>query len=161
MRNTLATAVVLLALTMVATPGIQAQELDTFIAELHGGNQPPPIATGAYGRAELILDRNLWRVDCKVSVWSSPPVSAAHIHLGSAGSSGPVVIKLSPPSLTGDGSWHCDFDLQDLIPKPDRGVGNARDLEEILSFNDGHNLYVNVHTSENPAGEIRGQLVRQ
>ena len=79
MRNALATAVVLLAMTTGSTTSLQAQELELFVAELHGGNEVPPVATGAFGWAWLTLDQNLGRVDCKVTVYNSPPVSAAHI----------------------------------------------------------------------------------
>ena len=48
-----------------------------------------------------------------------------------------------------------------MISRPDQGVTTAQDLMEILILNGGAVLYVNVHTSENPSGEIRGQLARQ
>ena len=165
MRNVLASAAVLLAMTSGPSMGIQAQQIQTshlpiltFSAELRGGNEVPPVITAAFGTAELVLDQNIGCVDCTVNVWNAPSVVASHIHLGDAGVSGPVVIGLSPPAFTGDGSWECDFDLADVIAQPSRGLVTSTDLEQIFMGNGGRNLYVNVHTTENGSGEIRGQL---
>jgi CHRD domain len=71
----------------------------------------------------------------------SGPATAAHIHLGARGHAGPVIISLCR---------RCN--------RPVRGVGpvTASQAAGLLRSDD----YVNVHTSKNPAGEIRGQITR-
>jgi hypothetical protein len=70
------------------------------------------------------------------------PAAAAHIHRGAAGANGPVVITLRPPAAGGSASG-C--------------VAVARTLvRQLLSSR--ASFYVNVHTSDFPAGAIRGQL---
>ena len=65
--------------------------------------------------------------------------NAAHIHIGAVGQSGPVVVPLCGP---------CD----------DNATGSGTmDAAAIAALQQGR-AYVNVHTSRNPAGEIRGQL---
>ena len=39
-----------------------------------------------------------------------------------------------------------------------QGINSCEDFEQALLLN---NTYVNVHSTANPGGEIRGQLIRQ
>jgi hypothetical protein len=70
------------------------------------------------------------------------PASAAHIHDGDLGVAGPVFVTLSAPDAEGEASG-CTFveraDILEIIRNPDE-------------------YYVNVHTSDFPAGAVRGQL---
>ena len=68
--------------------------------------------------------------------------TAAHIHRGKAGQNGPVIIPLVK---TGENSWAV----------PDRTFVSDSDFG---GYQDGE-LYVNVHSANNPNGEVRGQLV--
>lgn len=65
--------------------------------------------------------------------------TAAHIHLGKAGVSGPVAVPLCGPCAAGA---HGTAKL------------NAKTKAAVLSGT----AYVNVHTAKNPAGEIRGDF---
>jgi hypothetical protein len=67
------------------------------------------------------------------------PATAAHIHLGGMGKSGPVVVPLCGP---------CKSPVK----------GTAKFSAALLKDLKTHKLYVNVHTAKNPNGEIRGQL---
>ena len=67
------------------------------------------------------------------------PGLAAHIHTGRAGEAGPVTVPLCGPCTSGaSGTANVDSAFLDTIQ-----AGGA---------------YVNVHTSTNPGGEIRGQV---
>ena len=70
------------------------------------------------------------------------PAAAAHIHVGTPTEAGPVVVPLVPPDATGTSSG-C--------------VNVARTLVRAILTNPS-GYYVNVHTSDFPAGAIRGQL---
>lgn len=70
------------------------------------------------------------------------PAAAAHIHRGAAGTNGPVLITLRPPSDEGRSSG--------CVAVP-RTV-----VKELLTARSG--FYVNVHTSDYPGGAVRGQL---
>lgn len=70
------------------------------------------------------------------------PAIGAHIHVAPAGTAGPIVVTLSPPDATGV-SGGC--------------VSASRaTIKAILQNPSGY--YVNIHTSDFPAGAIRGQL---
>ena len=66
---------------------------------------------------------------------------AAHVHLGKPGVAGPIAIALCGPCRSGQ-----------------RGSAkvNARTVTALLAGR----AYVNVHTTKNPGGEIRGQVVK-
>ena len=66
--------------------------------------------------------------------------SAAHIHMGAKGVSGPVVVPLCGP---------CKSPLSKTV---------SLSASVISAIKKGK-AYVNVHTAKYPAGEIRGQLV--
>jgi hypothetical protein len=72
------------------------------------------------------------------------PATAAHIHVGAKGKSGNVLVPLcgaKPACKSGlSGTTKLTGQLKSLFAK--------------------HLLYVNVHTAKNPAGEIRGQLIK-
>jgi 5'-nucleotidase len=72
------------------------------------------------------------------------PAAAAHIHRAPVGEPGPVVVTLSPPGANGESSGCA------------RGVNRAL-VGEITEFPE--RFYVNVHTSDYPAGAVRGQLL--
>ncbi|MFL5912523.1 MAG: CHRD domain-containing protein [Gaiellaceae bacterium] len=67
------------------------------------------------------------------------PATAAHIHMGAKGVSGNVVVALCGPCKSGQ-------------------TGSATITAALKAAFKKHQLYVNVHTDKNPAGEIRGQL---
>jgi hypothetical protein len=70
------------------------------------------------------------------------PATMAHIHLGTAGTNGPIVVNLPPPGINGISSG-C--------------VKITRSLATVIKKNPAF-YYVNVHTLLFPDGAVRGQL---
>lgn len=70
------------------------------------------------------------------------PATAAHIHRGVAGSSGPPVVMLATPDTAGRSQGCQTIDLM---------------LAREIAMR-GYDFYVNVHNAAHPAGAIRGQL---
>jgi hypothetical protein len=104
---------------------------------------PTPGDLDGAGTATLRLNPGQGKV-CFVLTASNIilPAAAAHIHLGPVGTAGPVVVPLSPPDATGI-SGGC--------------VSATRALVKAILQNPS-DYYVNIHTSDFPAGAIRGQL---
>jgi hypothetical protein len=71
------------------------------------------------------------------------PATASHIHNAPAFIRGPIMVTLSPPDATGNATG-CLSGLDQAL------------LRDILQQPEQY--YVNVHTSEFPAGAVRGQL---
>jgi hypothetical protein len=65
--------------------------------------------------------------------------TAAHIHRGARGRSGPVIVSLCAPCRSG-------------------ASGRATLSPSVLQALEAGTAYVNVHTKRNPAGEIRSQI---
>ena len=79
------------------------------------------------------------------------PATMAHIHLGAAGVSGPILVW-----LCGLGSPNSGVVAAHPCVSPVTGVVTVS--AALRSDLAKQNLYVNIHTAKNPSGEIRGQL---
>jgi subtilisin-like proprotein convertase family protein len=106
---------------------------------LSGTNEVPPVATGASGSGEFSYNLNTRKLDYSISTTGLAGVTAAHIHVGTAGTNGAVAHSLDHTVNPMVGSVT-------LSPAHQTALANA-------------GLYVNVHTAANPGGEIRGQIV--
>ncbi len=88
-------------------------------------------------------------------------LTMAHLHLGAAGQNGPVVVNLLPADFEA-GSLSArrlasrlsgEITAGDLV-----GPLTGQPLDALIAEIQAGNVYVNIHTAQNPAGEIRGQL---
>ncbi len=133
---------VFIALTAL---GLLAMSSRTFNAELTGAAEVPgPGDSDGFGRARIMLNLDQNEICYRLKVKDIRPATAAHIHQGTAGESGPVVVSLDPP--TNGFSEGCVNGL-------------ARQLIIAIGKNPA-GYYVNVHNMEYPAGAVRGQLTR-
>lgn len=111
----------------------------TFESLLNGDQEVPPVNSTASGAAFAFLSPGLDSISYHVLASGLTP-TAAHLHQGAAGTSGPVTVSLQTTSLP---NYYTA-----KVP----ATGNF--VTQLL--NSG--IYVNVHTTANPGGEIRGQL---
>jgi hypothetical protein len=110
-------------------------------ATLLPGNQSPPTASNGSGTALVTLNQGQGEVCWDITVTDlTSPVILAHIHIGAAGTNGPVVVDFMEPVNGLNGCVEADAALIKDIRK------NPSDY------------YVNVHTTMFPGGEVRGQL---
>ena len=104
---------------------------------------PGPGDTDGAGTAMLRLRLGQGQICHSLTVSNiTLPAAAAHIHRGAAGVAGPVVVTLTTPDADGA--------VEGCVAAP-RAL-----VKEILQNPAG--FYVNVHTSDFPAGAVRGQL---
>lgn len=114
-------------------------------ATLSGGQEVPPVDTDATGRASFSYDANANKLTYTLEVANIENIVAAHIHRAPIGVNGPVAYPLTfTAGAFGPGS-------------PISGTLTISESDEALLFGGG--LYVNVHTTANPGGEIRGQII--
>ena len=94
-----------------------------------------------------------------VDVFNLPTgATQGHIHVGPPEASGPVVINfVVPAGISNDFRITGTARASDLVLRQAQGIGSWEDFEQAALLN---LLYVNVHTSANPGGEVRGQLIR-
>jgi hypothetical protein len=106
---------------------------------LSGDAEVPPVATMASGSGSITVNPDM-TVSGGITT-TGLMATAAHIHVGKAGTNGPVAVGLVKQ---GDNVWKV----------PD---GAKLDAAQFNAYKDGA-LYINVHTAANKGGEIRGQL---
>jgi len=123
------------------------------ISLTQGAEVPVPKATTASGTALLVIYPD--RIDYEVTGTSIIGVTMAHIHNGATGVAGPIVVTLynqaSSPSGTINGVFASGTLTSGNLPA---GVT----IESLKTLLKSGNAYVNVHTTTNPSGEIRGQV---
>jgi hypothetical protein len=143
------------------TAGAASAQTFTLTAQLTGANETPAaLNTGAFGTATVTVNMNARTVTYRVDVFNLPSgVTASHIHVGAAGTGGPVVVNFAPPvPASNDFAFSGTVKDTEFLLRPDQGIRSADDMFQAII---GGNAYVNVHSSVNPGGEIRGQLVLQ
>ncbi|MGE3775760.1 MAG: Ig-like domain-containing protein, partial [Pirellulaceae bacterium] len=125
-------------------------DLSLFSIVLNGQQQVPPVTTSASGAGILAFNKLVNEFDLSLDVAGIPSgdLTGSHIHKGSAGVNGDIVIDL------GSGSTYTQAGNQQLRRVIDDGILPALNVSD-LQLN---GLYVNVHTTANSDGEIRGQL---
>ena len=106
---------------------------------LSGAQEVPPVTTEAAGTGafEIPPDKSIAGEIATTGI----SATAAHIHEGTAGTNGPVIVPLTK---TGDNTWSV---------APSAKLTDAQ-YESYLAGK----LYVNVHSAKYPGGEIRDQL---
>jgi hypothetical protein len=149
-RRLVMTGIALAAAGAVAVPvasglvsGPPAKQRPKF-AQLLGASEAPSRGDAdGRGSATLIIPSPT-KVCFAILVHGIKTPNAAHIHKGAPGVAGPVVVALTPPrSGTAGFSSGC--------------TTGARAVLSDIAASPGK-YYVNVHTSDFPAGAIRGQL---
>ena len=132
-----------------------------FIANLSGGNGVPPIKTPATGVAKFTLSADGKSLSYVLNVTNINSVIGAHIHSGSAKQNGPIVLFLfGNPTMTGPPTGK----VNGLLSKGNstssdlKGPLAGKQLTDLVNLIKSGNAYVNVHTTQNPKGEIRGQI---
>jgi len=148
------------ALLLLPVAPAQAHTVNA-TATLQGGEEVPALLTGAVGLAEISIDTDTRVISVNLRIFNLPTGSTAgHIHVGSKGVAGPVVVDFPIPARrTGDMALTFTVGEANLRARPELGIQTIDDVIQAISAG---GAYVNIHTSQYPGGEIRGQLaVRQ
>ncbi|HKE42192.1 MAG TPA: CHRD domain-containing protein [Casimicrobiaceae bacterium] len=106
---------------------------------LSGDQEVPPVKTEASGSGTIMINAD--KTVSGTVTTKSIKGTAAHIHEAAMGKNGGVIVPLEK---AGDDGWK--------VPS-----GAKLTDAQYTAFKAG-NLYVNVHSTAHPDGEIRGQL---
>jgi hypothetical protein len=134
-----------------STGGLDVQTTYTF-ALTSGAEVPAPKPTTASGTAQLIVYPT--SIDYKVSATSITGITASHIHSGAPGVAGPIVVTLYQATnpLTSANGVFASGTITQSMP------GSSITIDALKTLLASGNAYVDVHTTANPNGEIRGQV---
>lgn len=147
-----------LLLMAVPTVGAAAQQTRNFRAHLSAGEEvaDPPVQSHATGQATFKLNKAGDALGYRLNVANIENVTAAHIHLAEAGANGPVVVGLYEGPAPGRTQGRL---ARGTITDADlKGPLAGQTLDDLLEAMEAGDAYVNVHTSQYPGGEIRGQI---
>ena len=158
MLSVLSLVVMLLSVAVTAS----ASSSKNFRTHLNGDNErPTAVVTGAQGQAILQVNKDGTSLHYKLIVANIENVTQAHIHLGPATATGGVVVWLypdAPPATLIPGRTDGILAEGDITDAEVIGALAGQGIAGLLAAIEAGNTYVNVHTTTNPPGEIRGQL---
>jgi hypothetical protein len=154
------------AMVVMSLPGAALADDDEAPAALGyqsvmiGLSQVPPVASVGRGLASYLITEDSATLYYSVQVLDvSSTITMAHIHLGHTGQNGDVVVNLcgagntpacAPQGVIATGTVTASSLVGPLAGHP------VSDL--IVALTSG-GTYTNVHTSNFPSGEIRGQVL--
>jgi hypothetical protein len=143
---------------LVVSAQAQAQTIN-FTAALSGGNEVPGVVTGAVGTGTVSLNLATQVVTYRIDVYNMPVgTTASHFHVGAPGVSGPVVVNFTVATgISNDYAISGTASASDLSARAAQGINSWEDFIQALLLG---NIYMNVHSTANGGGEIRGQVIR-
>ena len=115
----------------------------TLASTMSGDQELPPTVTGALGTGTLSLESPSLKLSGSFTV-NGMVANAGHIHLGNTGANGAIIV---PMTSTGGGTFAVPADT-------------VLTQAQATAFAEG-GLYFNAHSTDNPTGEVRGQIGRE
>jgi hypothetical protein len=141
------------ATTHGLTDFVFAQGQAKFGFNLTGSEEVPPVETNATGRADISAYTVAGdSITYSVNATNIKDVTAGHIHFGKPGENGPIVFtifKYDPPR---NEVLETGTITADKLEGPLKG----KQVSDLAFAGGNGSLYMNIHTVENPNGEIRG-----
>jgi hypothetical protein len=122
---------------------------------LSGKEEVPPNESPSTGFAWVKITDD--KIGYEVNVTDMDKVNAAHIHLAEAGKNGPVVLTLfkgGPTEQVNGTVGEANVTASNL-----EGPMKGKDVTDLVTAMKNGTTYVNMHTTDFPEGEIRGQLM--
>lgn len=147
-------AILVAILALIAMPSAAAAVDPTqpaYGGPLTGAQEVPAVATAATGQGTVAISANGSTITYVVSYSGlSGTANAAHIHTGAAGVAGGVILPLAvgPSPMTGT-----------LTAADFTASGSVTTFAQAVAAIQAGTTYFNIHTTANPGGEIRGQIL--
>jgi hypothetical protein len=143
-----------------SAPGHAQSTTVTLAGSGSGAFETPALANGAVATATCTMNRTSVEFACSARVHNIVDLTAAHIHVGGPGVSGPVLMDIPgiPLRSSDDFSLSWTWREANLTLRPAQGILKMADVFEACSSG---NCYLNFHSTQNPGGEIRIQMCPQ
>jgi hypothetical protein len=132
-----------------------------FRTHLSGDEEVPANPSKATGQAIFQLSKDGMALSYKLIVANIENVRMAHIHVAAEGQNGPVVTWLypsAPPAVLLPGKTNGILHQGTITSANLVGMLAGMELSDLVDLMVAGNTYVNVHTTQYPGGEIRGQI---
>ena len=152
----------ILGLAAFGLSACKADPQEKYVADLRASNEVPANSSTAVGQLVLLVSRDGSYAEYSVEASGlTGGIRGGHFHRAATGVNGPIVLSFF---FNADGSENrnpnpgtTDLEINKAIAR----TINKTQLDAILADLRAGNLYANVHTPQNPGGEIRGQLIKQ
>jgi hypothetical protein len=129
-----------------------------YAAEMNGTSAVPAVKTSATGTLQLTLSGDGLKVQCVLSVQKLRGLTFARLRVGAKGKIGDEIVTLyaGPTKKTLFSGVVADWSFT-----ADNFVGplKGKTMADFIALVEGGSVYVNVGTTKNRDGELRGQLV--
>ena len=158
--STFAAALLILGVAAAGLLNSASAQQQKFSAKFSGSNEVPSVNTAGSGAADFQLSADGKSLDYQVNLTKMNSVMAVHIHSGKPGQTGDPVAGLFNPSMSGPPTGLVNGQLtKGTITSTDL-VGSlaGKQISDLVNLIKSGSAYVNVHTSNNQNGEIRGQI---
>jgi len=128
---------------------------ERYRAKLDGKYEVPPVNSTAEGVAVFKVKNN--KINSMINITGIKDISGAHIYTGKKGENGNPIVDLlktgqkkkTPGGVTIEGNFNASaFE----------GSMKGSRLSDLGVAMAANGTYVNIHTSDHPQGEIRGQI---
>ena len=147
------TALATITITSLANSVFAQGGEQKFMAKLSGQDEVPPTDSQATGMAEFTL-MGTDSVMYSVNATNIQGVTAGHIHSGKQGENGPIVVTL----FKYDSPMNQVSESGSITADKLEGPMAGKQLLDLSTAMSNGETYVNIHTEQNPNGEIRGQI---
>lgn len=141
-----------------------------YSASLSGSAEIPSVNTQASG--EAIFESNAQaaalgsaaaaassgnEIAYAINLQNIDEITAAHIHMGNSDENGPIIVTLFDPEDPSD-EINGELVSGTIISQNLEGPLEGSQISDLVDLFDTEEAYVNVHTLDNPNGEIRGTI---
>jgi hypothetical protein len=135
----------------------------SFRATLTGDQEVPAVETTTRGTASFRVTPGLSELRYELRVTNGVGITQAHLHCAPAGVNGPVVAFLFGPENPGinvSGKLAAGtIENADVMATDGEPCGaTINNVASLYAAILEGRIYVNVHSTDNPAGEVRSQL---
>ena len=149
-----------LVVTFLGASGAGAAE-QVYTAKLDGPSEVPRTPSKSTAEATFTVSPDGSRIAYTITVHDLGDITMAHIHLGTAGKNGPVVVWLYPPSGKPKlipGQDNGELAAGEITAASLRGPEKDKALSVLVKAIQAGDAYVNINTALHKAGEVRGQI---
>ena len=153
----LITALISIAyLSSASVFAVPSEGQQKFSAHLSGDQEVPPVQTNASGTAWFKSNGD--KFEFELNVTDLQGITMAHIHNGKQGEIGPPVLPLyksESPTILMNGKLASGNITANML----EGPMASKQIANLNTAMKNSETYVNIHTQQNPNGEIRGQII--
>lgn len=137
-----------------------------FTASLSGTNEVPAVNSKSGGVALFRVNNDSTKIYYTLNLTNADSVLMAHIHYGTSSDNGPIAVWLFPgpgsqsPGMAA-GPINGTLKSGVIADSALGGPFGGKSVIDLIHAIEHDSAYVNVHTSKQPGGEVRGQIQKK